>query len=247
MPYVKLHMFWGAVDLDAGSGAYASGERVSGGVTAVEGVGIGVRRYSLRITPPAPGGFTDDVRVMHFDFLNLTGGAPDDTWTDTDYDTVEGHVEDWFGAVQSLLSTTYTFHESRVYRIGPGVNPPNPAVKVYSVTNVGTSSSAELPPQDAMSITLKTSARKQWGRTYLPGLTTAILGGYGLADSDKCDTLGGATDDMIAAAADDDFHLVVYSPTKQAANTVQSVQVDNIIDVIRSRRWRNATHRYQTP
>jgi hypothetical protein len=245
--YVSLHMFWGALDLDAGSGAYTPSERVSGGPSAVEGEGIGVRRVLLKITPPAPGGFTDDVRVMHFDFLNLTGGAPDDTWTDTDYAQAETAVENWFGAVQSCLSTTYTFHEARWYRIGPGVNPPNPAQKVFAVTNVGSSSSAELPPQCALSITLKTAARKQWGRTYLPGLTTAMLGGFGLADSTKVNLVGAATDALIAEANTHDLHLVVYSPTKQAANTVESVQVDNVIDVIRSRRWRNATHKYVTP
>jgi hypothetical protein len=118
---------------------------------------------------------------------------------------------------------------------------------VFAVTNMGSSSSAELPPQDALSITFKTAARKQWGRTYVPGLTTTVLGGFGLADSSKVDTVGTATDAMIAAAAAHDFHLVVYSPTMAAANTVESVQVDNVLDVIRSRRWRNATHKYVTP
>jgi hypothetical protein len=74
-----------------------------------------------------------------------------------------------------------------------------------------------------------------------------MLGGFGLADSTKVNMVGAATDALIAEAAGHDLHLVVYSPTKQAANTVESVQVDNVIDVIRSRRWRNATHKYVTP
>jgi hypothetical protein len=246
MGYFHLHAWWGGVDIDAGSGAYDSSARVHLGTNAVA-PGIGVRRYSLVFVPTPPGSFTDDVRLMHFDFLNLTGGAPDDTWTDTDYANVFNGMEGWFAAIKSYVSDQYTLREMRVYRIGPGITPPNPPAKVYPVGIAGTSSSTELSPQSALSLTLKTAERKRWGRTYLPGLTSALLTTHGVASSSAVDAIGGALDTSFSALISDDFHPVVYSPTTQAANMVEQVQVDNLIDVIRSRRWRNATHKYISP
>jgi hypothetical protein len=248
MSYTRLRLFWGAVDLTAGSGTYTSGERVSAGASAVEGVGIGLRRAHLEFTQTPPGTIADDVRVMHFDFVNLTGGSPDDTWTDGDYSTLDGHINDWWTAIKPDLTTELTFSGKRFYRVGPGIVPPNPAEKV--ITGPGTaggSSTGALPPQDALSITLKTADRKRWGRTYLPGLPAGHLAAHGVADGTILSDVGAATDALIAAAAADDFVMVVYSPTTSGAHTVESIQVDNIVDVIRSRRWRNATAKYTTP
>lgn len=248
MSYARLRLFWGAVDLTAGSGTYTSAQRVSGGASAAPGVGIGVRRATMEFTQTPPGSVADDVRLIHFDFLNLTGGVPDDTWTSTDFSTLTGHLSDFWTAIKPDLSTTLTAGVIRFYRIGPGIVPPNPAEFVTgAIGTSGGSAGAPLPPQDALSITLKTADRKRWGRTYLPGLVATHLGSHGEADGTIISDVGTATDALIAAAAADDFVMVVYSPTTEGAHTVESVQVDNLVDVIRSRRWRNATSKYVTP
>lgn len=245
--YLHFHAWWGGVDLDLGSGAYDSSARVNIGTTAAPGVGIGVRRAQLVIDPTPPGSFSDDVRAMHFDFLNITGGSPDDSWTSGDFTTMDTHVLNLWGAMSTYITTSYTLREVRWYRIGPGVNPPNPPEHVVTVGAAGTSSSDELPPQNALSLTFRTADRKRWGRTYMPGLTTAILDTHGIALAASVDALGAAIDTIFAATIGDDFHPVVYSPTTQAANYMEKLQIDNLTDVIRSRRWRNATHKYDTP
>jgi len=245
--YLHVHAFWGAVDIDLGSGAYTPADRVSLGPSAAPTVGIGVRRAQFVIDPTPPGSFADDVRTMHFDFLNITGGSPDDTWTSGDYTTMDTHALNLWGAMSTYITTAYHLREVRWYRIGPGVNPPNPPEHVVTVGAAGTSSSDELLPQAALSLTFKTADRKRWGRTYVPGLTTAILDTHGVAKTASVDALGAALDTIMAATIGDDFHPVVYSKTTQAANYMEKLQIDNLLDVIRSRRWRNATHKYLTP
>jgi hypothetical protein len=201
----------------------------------------------LRFTRTAPGTFTDDVAEMHFDFMNITGGSPDDTWTTTDFTDLETLIFAWFTAVEGRMHTSHVFQEIRWYRVGTGVSPPNPAERVTLSGAGGTASSVMLPPQIAVSITLKTSARKQWGRTYFPGATTSSVTGNGQLGTGIVDDLANATDALAAGAATKQFYLGVLSGVAGSFFAAETIQVDDVADVIRSRRWRNATYRKDLP
>lgn len=245
--YFHMRAFWGAFDVSFGTPEYTGSALVSAGTSAVAGSGAGVRRAQLRFTRTPPGTFTDDVAEMHFDFMNITGGTPDDTWTTTDYTDLEGYLATWFASVEGRMHTSHVWQEIRWYRVGTGVTPPNPAERVTLTGSGGTSSSVMLPPQNAASITLKTARRRQWGRTYFPGLTTSDVTGNGQLGSGTVDDLANATDALATSAATKQFYLGVLSGVAGSFFAAETIQVDDIADIIRRRRWRNATYRKDLP
>lgn len=247
MAYFHLRMFWGAFDTTYITPEYTGSSIVSGGPNATAGSGVGVRRAVLTYTRTPPGSFSDDNADIHYDFLNLTGGTPDDTWTTGDYTTMETHITDWWTATKNLYTSRVALHQIRWYRVGNGIVPPNPAERVTTVDVAGTNSADELPPQTACAVTFRTARRKQWGRTYMPGLTTGWLGTGGVIAASVVDTVCTRANDLFAASIADDFHPVVLSGVAGSAFTIEQVQVDDIADVIRRRRWKTPTHRKILP
>jgi hypothetical protein len=246
-PYFHLRAFWGAFDLSYGTPQYTGAAIVSAGSSAAAGSGVGVRRAELVFDRVPPGAISDDVAAMHFDFLNLTGGAPDDTWTAADFTTVEAAINTWWASTKPMVHESHTLREIRWYRVGTGVVPPNPAARVTAVGFAGTSSSQMLPPQIAISLTMKTARRLQWGRTYLPGITASDIAGRGILQTSVIQALADAVDVLITTTASSDFHAGVLSGVAGSFFTTESIQVDNIADVIRRRRWRNPTARIVKP
>lgn len=199
-------------------------------------------------TRTAPGTYAEDVAVMHFDFLNMTAGAPDDTWTAGDYTAIEGHLTTWWNTLKTAVGTYTTLKELRWYRLGAGVTPPNPPTKVTPIGTAGSNGSPENAPQLACSISLHTGPRRNWGRTYLPGLTTFnVAATGGLVKTTQVDIIANATHTLLTAAAAADFYMVVYSKTRQELLGVEQIAVDNIWDIIRRRRWEHPTYKKTLP
>lgn len=247
MAYYHGRVFWGAFDVTYSTPEYSGAALVSGGPSAVLGSGVGVRRAVIEMSQTAPGTVVDDKRMIHWDFMNLTGGAPDDTWTTTDYTDAETPLIAWLGAIAPYVTQEATFTAIKWYREGTGVVPPNPAERVTPISVPGTGASLTMPPQTAVSITLKTARRKQWGRTYLPGVTSVGLGGRGAITTSVVDALGAATNTMVLAANSHDLHPGVLSKVAGSWFALEQIQIDDVWDVIRSRRWKNTTHRYLSP
>lgn len=246
--YARLRMFWGAFDVDlvhADAPQYATTQIKDGGTSAAVGSGIGVRRASL-VIDRAPAHASADPAFCHFDFLNVTGGDPDDTWTSGDYDTMEGHLTDWWNSVKTYVPVNYKLSEFRWHRVGTGIPHPNPAERTnILVSSIGGSASG-FPPQAACSITFRTAIRKSWGRTYLPIGAEALGTGYVFTHT-AVDAIAGATDTLVTDAAGDDFQLVVVSAAQTSSLAVESVSVDDVPDVIRRRRWKVETYRKVLP
>lgn len=242
-----MRVFWGAFDTTYSTPEYSGAAIASGGTSAEAGSGVGVRRALLVFDRDPPGTVTDDVAEMHFDFMNITGGDPDDTWTTTDFTTLETAITAWHTAMDPLITTAQTLREIRWYRVGTGVFPPNPAARVTPIGATGSSSAVLLPPQCAISITQKTARRKQWGRSYVPGCTTNALGAQGSMPNTVVDQVATATGNLVAAAASHEFYAGVLSGVAGSFFATEHVQVDNVWDVIRRRRWRNVTYRKQLP
>jgi hypothetical protein len=122
---------------------------------------------------------------------------------------------------------------------------------VRSVTRAvaGTGAFGDLPPQVACSITLRTASRRSWGRTYLPlgalGASNDLSGGR--FSTSYVDYVANATGTLVGTLASNDFYLVVYSATKSALLNVEQVEVDNVPDVIRRRRWKSSTYKKILP
>jgi hypothetical protein len=178
----------------------------------------------------------------HIDFMNITAGAPDDTWTAGDFTTVEGAIDAFWGSVKSMYHTGTVLSELRWYRVGPGAAPPEPTVRVQPRSVAGTSGTGPMPQQVAVTISLRTALRKHWGRMYLPVPTITQLAAGGLLSSVAVDAYAAAFNTLVTTVETADFYPVVYSRTKQRAYAVNRVVVDNVADIQRRRRPEKATY-----
>ena len=238
-----MRIFWGAFDVSYNTPEYTGAALVSGGPSAAPAVGVGVRRASLRFSRLGPGAVADDDADMHFDFLNITGGSPDDTWTTTDYTDLETLIEAWWATTKAHISNQTELAEIRWYRVGTGVVPPNYAQRVTTVGVAGSSSSPMCPPQVACSITMRTARRRNWGRTYIPSISSAALDTQGQLTSTVVDDLAGAAATLLAGAATKQFYGGVTSLIAGSFFATEHVEVDSILDVIRRRRWKRGAYR----
>lgn len=249
--HLHVRLFWGALDID---GLEATSPSYSGvtdyatlGPSATPGVGVGVRRLTLLMdrlsATPA-----DDACLMHFDFLNITGGDPDDTWITSDFTTLEGLASTWFTGVKPYVPGWCKLSRYLWHRVGPGIPLPNPAVRIVDIASPQTGTgTVTLPPQAACSITLRTGLRRHWGRTYLPLQTT--IDSTGRIGNTARTAIVAATVTFLQAAAAADFFPVVMAvnpPGFSSALGVEAVEVDDDVDIIRRRRWKHTVNRNVT-
>lgn len=242
--YARLRITWHGIDVQGGSGnPYSDAQTVDGGDTALPPDGVGARRAICVIDRTSAHAAADEA-LMHFDFMNLTGGDPDDTWTSGDYETMEDLLTTFFEAIAVVWHPGYKFSEVRWYRIGHGVPKPNPAERIFTLTSpvVGTGSTALMPPQVASTITFRVGKRRSWGRTYVP-IEGASLTTDGLTlDPSVVDLLVEAADDLVTSSVDEDFHSGVLSMHDSAFYLTEAVEVDDVVDIQRRRRWQHPTY-----
>lgn len=244
----KFRFLWGAVDWQQGTDhPYAPGETANLGTSAAPGAGIGVRRAVVTFDRTQDHAAADPVQI-HFDFLNFTGGVPDDTWTSGDYTTLEGVLTTALTSLRQFFPSGVRVTMITWYRVGPGIVAPNPAERQTLLGSpiAGTGAATVNEPQSAISITFRTSVRRSWGRTYLPNFSRAMAAGGVIGTSDV-DLVANTINTMVGSAASSDFALVVISNRLNAALQVEHVEVDNNPDVVRRRRWKSSTYKKILP
>lgn len=208
-----------------------------------------LRKLQIRYSRAPVGIGTQDVCVTTHHFLNLTDDAPDDTWDAGDYGAVEAALATYFAALKIIWPTWLHVDQYRWYRDGPAFHPTpaegNPADRVTEVDIAGTlaAGSGVLPPQTAISVTEKTALRKRWGRYYLPAGATSTSTQYGLLLEGTRDLVADASEAFYNTCRAADLIPVVFSPTTESSWSVDAIQVDDLFDVIRSRRWSSPSNR----
>jgi hypothetical protein len=246
--YVRLRMLWGALDFQEAQSStpqYATTQMTSGGTSAAAGSGVGVRRLSIMLDRTLIETGMDPAYI-HLDWLNTTSGAPDDTWTTSDYTTLETAFLSLWGTLASHCMSGCKPLQFIWHRVGTGVSKPNPAERTLAISYTTALGGGSVIPQTACSVTFRTGVRRSWGRTYLP-LGSAALTTAGRVTNTAVDAITGAFNTMVAAQAANDFHLVVVSKPLASSLNVESVEVDNVPDVIRRRRYKRQTYRKILP
>lgn len=239
MSYSRIKFFWGALDvIHSDESPYTPAQTKPLGANALP-PGIGVRRAQFVFTRQtlAP---AQDAMTTHLDFLNLTAGSPDDTWNDADFTDLETLLITMWNNLKGFMHTSVTLDQIRWYREGPEVLPPNPAIRITDTNIVGTNSSS-MPPQVAATVTLKTVPRRQWGRLYLPFYGISVLSTTGRFTTTSVQTVANEFDAFFLAAQGLEKPPVIFSKVRGKAYTVETLQVDDVPDVMRSRRFNEAT------
>lgn len=213
------------------------------------GLGDG-RRVVLKFSRADNSGMRLDAAQWDFEFVNFTGGVVDNTWIDSDFTTLEGFLDTYWTAVKAKVHSDWVLDQFRWYKFGPslplsakGNEEPGPPVRVTERNSSGTDVGTMLPPQCSVSVTLKTPVRKRWGRYYVGGLTSTSMATHGRVASAAALIFLNATDALFASATTNDYAPVVYSRTRRSAFGITEVQVDDVWDVIRSRRSNETAQR----
>jgi len=198
---------------------------------------------------------TNDDRIMtSMQLMNYTGGAVDPSWTTADFTTAETQLNTFWTSVSARMPTGFTLESYRWYPFGPTITAPNPARRITTPAGIsGGSSTYAYPHQISCAVTERTSDRLHWGRMYLPPLASSAsqVGVDGRFVSTHVDAIAGFANTLYTGLSGVDLQPVVWSPAKPArinasgntlpatsaaAYSVEKIQVDNVPDVIRSRR-----------
>lgn len=203
-----------------------------------------------------------------FHFVNLTGGVPDSSWATADYAQVETAADAFWEAIRGYYLPSTILIRYRWHRAGPAWEgnpaPYNPSQRdtARSVAGNATATNMQLPPQVALSVTERNDqASRRWGRFYLPAPVAAstTLDSQGRVVQQLNDGVQAAAITFYnACRTGNQLIPVVYSrpapertradgttlPARGAeAHSVDTIQVDNLWDVMRSRRYSGPTYR----
>jgi len=234
-----------------------------------------LRKLQWRLSRAPSGGTVEDQDVMTFHFLKTSAGAPGTYVDGTDLPAVETALGAYWTSLKDRYYPWVHSDQYRWYKDGPAfwtLNTDgtayvpigsNPAIRVTEVDVAGTygGSASSLPPQVSLTITEKTDVRKSWGRWYLPAMVSSYADSDGRVPSAQVDLLAGFAVTFYNACRTSNMTPVVFSipkperPKKPSgtlpaqggiALEVTSIQVDNLWDVIRRRRYDAATYRKVT-
>jgi hypothetical protein len=183
--------------------------------------------------------------------VNVTHHAltSDDGWSETEMDDAATAYDAFFTSHESYISSEVSLKELRFYHFDPLNVPPRPHILdgVRTLNNLGTGNAATtLPPQDAVTITWRTSIRKRWGRIYLGGFA-------GNASSDGrilhtlTTLLADDAETLVNAFATAGTDMVVWAEGV-GGETITEIEVDDVWDVQRRRRYDSSLFReFRTP
>lgn len=200
-------------------------------------------------------GVPQDAAMTTHHFLNLTGGTPDASWITSDYTAVESAFDTFWSSLNAYYHTTTKLSEYLWRADGPAFRPfgtaLSPTLRRTARSAAGTVTAQNmLPPQCAMTVTETTASkytvedvegagaqlRNRWGRFYMPAGSTATCVDGRLSSATQTALANGA-DTFYEACVTAGLIPVVYSPTTGHSWSVLEIHVDDIFDVIRSRRF----------
>lgn len=181
----------------------------------------------------------EDVAINTLHIQTSDGGLS--AGDQSDVMTAIGH---WWDAIGALISDQVNLHEVRMYNLPATAGPLGDPAYVDTTPHQGLgSSAAELPPQCAISHTLKTPIRRRWGRIYLPGIVNGAVS-YGRVNDAALSTLGNAFEVFGKALRNAGIPIVVWHRASWSPQPVETFTIDDVFDVQRRRRFGHAFHRH---
>jgi hypothetical protein len=228
-----------------------------------------LRKLTVKWTRTPTIGVVQDMDMCTFHFLNITAGNPDDTWTDADFTTVESGMDAYWTTLKYAYGSETKLAEYHWQADGPQFKPHgallSPTVRVVTKSVPGTASGPNmLPPQCATSVTEVTSShytaygvgvpghepgtgrtqvRNRWGRFYLPATDAINTISDGRFIGPWCSNAADGARTWYNACIAAQIVPVVYSPTTGNSFSIDAIHVDDIVDVVRSRRYVTPTTR----
>lgn len=213
------------------------------------------RRFIYQVSRTTPAGTTEDLAQFKFDFINITAGDIDSTWTSPDHTLVHNALNTMGTALKAVTAGTHSYDRVKAYRMR--FNPVADVLRPFADTGppvwnqanpqLGTGTGV-LPYQVAATVTLRTGWPRHWGRIYLPGPHATSIDSVGRFTSTYRTAVNAAVDTMLDTCAAGDMFCVV--PVGQlnkdpfhALLGVETNVTDDVPDVQRRRRPRTVAAR----
>lgn len=197
----------------------------------------------------APSSTRDYIDVGTY-WVHTDAGNYGATWDSGDRAAVTALLKAFWATMKLSYGNTTTLDSIRHYDVEIGVPPPHPVKQVDSVAVAGTlGGSFALPPQVASTVTLRTPSRRHWGRFYMPAPSYTMLDGTNNSKAGRfsqtfVDGLANAVGAMFESAiADGTVAPAVYTPSAAGFLAVLAVEVDDVPDVQRRRRFATTGYR----
>jgi len=198
----------------------------------------------------------EDAAIFTMHVRGTLTGLPDSLVSMT-----PGSRDAWSARFDNFLDTWKTLASPKVkcvalkwYDLGASADDDmGPPVQVHVKNKAGVASGQVLPPQLAMSATLKHPSTggvgrhgARWGRIYIPGITVDALDANGRFTSAACQVMGDAVRYIFQpAGTPTGCRSTIWSRTAWSHFDPNVVQVDDVPDVIRSRRFSTTNYRYR--
>lgn len=233
--------YWQAQPVDADAIVASSGASV-----------LGCNRVNLHYTRITPTGTREDRAIFGLWVAKITGGGLYSKHSVSELATLETALDTFATAIATFQTTNWTLVEYQWFQVDQ--NSPRdesgksqllgPPAKITSKAVVGIDGTATLPFQVASTITLRTVSRRHWGRSYIPGLSSARLqASYGRWTNTLVDGLANAMNTLHDSWVTAGSQLGTWSLLKPAFMTPKTIEVDDVPDIIRRRRAKQMAYR----
>jgi len=228
----------------------------SGGSTEVADFWM---RYQYRFSDIVSQDDADD-QYVSFDILNHTDGQVDSTWTGSDFTNVHSQLYQALQRIGGQLSGRLTISHVAAYAQAFNAVPPEGAIpNGYSdivpsggpswqlALNSPCTGGSNMAPQVCSTVTEETPARRHWGRIYLPTVGSGAVVNGRLAPTEEL-LYADAIHDAYLSLMGSDYTPVVVSTRANKGQVVHALQgitgvrTDDVLDVVRRRRFKNALH-----
>jgi hypothetical protein len=223
-----------------------------------------LRQLQVTFTRTSSATLSEDVDVCTFHFAKLSAEDFSNAWVTADYAAVETAFDTWWTALKPNFPAGTKLYQYRWYKSGPANPIAGPALRITTKNVAGTGTGSVVPPQCAESITEVVRIRKHWGRFYLPAMIVGAYDAYGRIAASMFGGAGGVLSNTVTlynACRTAGVVPVVYSKAKPSRTTkhgtvlppqparayaVDNLQMDDIVDVIRRRRYDTAITKTRT-
>jgi hypothetical protein len=191
---------------------------------------------------------SEDVAVITMHCRGVQAALPDSLFPldDAGRDNFKTKLDTFFAYWASHSSPDYKITDYKFYALPDALGTPMGDPTKHYVVSIPGAAGPGPPPQVATSITFKTDKRKQWGRFYLPGISSSYYDSHGRMGASTCAALASQAHGLTSRSGNGGC-LTVWSRTQWTHHDPQVIQVDDIPDVIRSRRFSAAITRATQP
>lgn len=208
------------------------------------------RRFVAHFSDTVSASPADDQQFT-VDVVNYTNGNIDSSWTQGDYDLVTAAFDNFGPSFMPHVSNRMVWDRVDAYRMAFNAysnskpfaesGPPDYS-RAYAVTG---GDPQAIPPQSCTTITERTLTRANWGRMYLPSFGANAWAGSGRLGGNNMNAIAQGYHDFVVTLGQAELFVVVPATSVQksplrALQGIQAVSVDDVPDVQRRRRFKEA-------